>query len=152
MTDAPDIAAITRRADAGIFRCDDIPALLEAVKSRDAKFVAHTAAVQTFLQEMVAVYDPCNDAEMDVQEACRWLVKTATDMRQVAEDQCDKIAELEKREAEARAHLKQALSLADWYAAVMSRAHSAALEMEPEYLAAQSWLASSGATEADKCP
>jgi hypothetical protein len=62
-----------------------------------AKFKGHTEAVQGFLAEMLAVYDPCASGEMHVRDICAFLVKQATDDRQRFYDQ---EAELTRQKAE----------------------------------------------------
>lgn len=67
------------------------------IAGRDAKFEAHTKAVSAFLNELLAVYDPCadTDAVIPVKDACAALLLHATTERQSAYDRDARIAALE---------------------------------------------------------
>lgn len=70
--------------------------LQSKLEEAEQKFKAHTEAVQTFLAEMMAVYDPCASGVVNVKDACAMLLLNATTDRQTISDQIERIVVLEK--------------------------------------------------------
>lgn len=58
----------------------------DALATWSEKFIAHTEAVEDFLREMVAVYDPCAEGAVSVKETCATLLSNAIAVRQAS---CD---------------------------------------------------------------
>lgn len=64
--------------------------------SRDRRFTEHTAAVGDFLRDLLSVYYPCADVPvLNIKDACELLLSHAEHDRQFANQQANRISELE---------------------------------------------------------
>lgn len=74
-------------------------AVAAALQAKQDQFTEHTKAVSTFLGELMAIYDPCEDADavIPVKDTCATLLLHATTSRQFAYDQDAKLHARDER-------------------------------------------------------